>query len=265
MIFWVSGRSPGVYLLENYVYLCDSKIMTIFKKGTNLGDRWTWEMYMSQKCVKTNPHRLHIGKNKKVKPRYRIHELSKEKTLNTHLPWVKVPTTNCLKRERQRERVCVWCCPSHWKCWGVQQGYFWISDNVSMAADASQRKALRYQQTLVGLSQIYLYLPVCLLSCQSLKMFSFPLISCPSTCFTLISPSTHLSLSPLPFNTFLYQLPPAASFLIHPSSARSVSSFVLFFFFLIKDFCKFISAAFKTHSVSAAFTPPMPQNTEWRW
>lgn len=39
-----------------------------------------------------------------------------------------------------------------------------------MAADASQRKALRYQQTLVGLYQIFLYLPACLLSCLSLKM-----------------------------------------------------------------------------------------------
>ncbi|XP_068611379.1 chloride channel protein 1 [Brachionichthys hirsutus] len=29
------------------------------------------------------------------------------------------------------------------------RGYFWISDSVSMAADASQRKALRYQQTLL--------------------------------------------------------------------------------------------------------------------
>ena len=36
------------------------------------------------------------------------------------------------------------CCV-HWV-------YFWASDCVSMAADASQRKALRYQQTLVSLS-----------------------------------------------------------------------------------------------------------------
>lgn len=28
--------------------------------------------------------------------------------------------------------------------------YFWLSASVSMAADASQRKALRYQQTLVS-------------------------------------------------------------------------------------------------------------------
>ncbi|XP_035497098.2 chloride channel protein 1 [Scophthalmus maximus] len=45
--------------------------------------------------------------------------------------------------------MCLWCCKRHWKCWGVQRGYFWISDSVSMAADASQRKALRYQQTLL--------------------------------------------------------------------------------------------------------------------
>lgn len=51
----------------------------------------------------------------------------------------------------------VWCCLHHWKCWGVQRGYFWISDIVSMAADASQRKALRYQQTLVGISSLYLF------------------------------------------------------------------------------------------------------------
>lgn len=47
----------------------------------------------------------------------------------------------------------VWCCKRRWKCWGVQGGYFWISDGVSMAADASQRTALRYQQTLVGVFQ----------------------------------------------------------------------------------------------------------------
>lgn len=28
--------------------------------------------------------------------------------------------------------------------------YFWVSDSVSMAADASDRKALRYKQTLVS-------------------------------------------------------------------------------------------------------------------
>lgn len=36
--------------------------------------------------------------------------------------------------------------------------YFWISDSVSMAADASERKALRYKQTLVSvLFFIYLF------------------------------------------------------------------------------------------------------------
>lgn len=36
-----------------------------------------------------------------------------------------------------------------WECWDRCTVYFWVSDSVSMAADASQRKALRYQQTLV--------------------------------------------------------------------------------------------------------------------
>ncbi|XP_061675843.1 chloride channel protein 1 [Syngnathoides biaculeatus] len=39
--------------------------------------------------------------------------------------------------------------PCQWKCWGVRRGYFWITDSVSMATDASQRKALSYQQTLL--------------------------------------------------------------------------------------------------------------------
>lgn len=77
-----------------------------------------------------------------------------------------------------------------WKCWGVQRGYFWISDSVSMAADASQRKALRYQQTLVGSSTI------CPSPCRpyppSLKTFypsnsDFPLSSTFSFPFPLLS------------------------------------------------------------------------------
>lgn len=63
----------------------------------------------------------------------------------------------------------VWCCLHHWKCWGVQRGYFWISDIVSMAADASHRKALRYQQTLVGFPS--LYLSTCVLSYLFFKLF----------------------------------------------------------------------------------------------
>lgn len=115
--------------------------------------------------------------------------------------------------------VCVWCCPRHWKCWGVQRGYFWISDSVSMAADASQRKALRYQQTLVGLSQIYLIYLSAVLSVSS-NVFSFPLISCPSTCFSL-SPSTHLSLClfqpsfTVPHSLFLILSPPTFQYVFH--------------------------------------------------
>lgn len=36
--------------------------------------------------------------------------------------------------------------------------YFWVSDSVSMAADASERKALRYKQTLVS---VPLLLSIC--------------------------------------------------------------------------------------------------------
>lgn len=78
----------------------------------------------------------------------------------------------CLcKKERECVHVCVWCCLCHWKCWGVQLGYFWISDSVSMAADASQRKALRYQQTLVGPN-----LPVCLCAALSVSENVFCLL-----------------------------------------------------------------------------------------
>lgn len=60
--------------------------------------------------------------------------------------------------------LCTWCvytCDSvcvkvhslslspEWECWDRRTGYFWVSDSVSMAADASQRKALSYQRTLV--------------------------------------------------------------------------------------------------------------------
>lgn len=41
------------------------------------------------------------------------------------------------------------CTTPEWECWDRHTVYFWVSDSVSMAADASQRKALRYHQTLV--------------------------------------------------------------------------------------------------------------------
>lgn len=84
--------------------------------------------------------------------------------------------------------VCVWCCPCHWKCWGVQRGYFWISDSVSMAADASQRKALRYQQTLVGPT----LLPVFYCPSFASSPLSDLAISRPRSSVT--APSLHLSL-----------------------------------------------------------------------
>lgn len=82
--------------------------------------------------------------------------------------------------------ACVWCSQRHWKCWGVQQGYFWISDIVSMAADASQRKALRYQQTLVGVFQFtFTCLSVCL----------FPFVLSHFTCCFFIPPVYLFTLS----------------------------------------------------------------------
>lgn len=56
--------------------------------------------------------------------------------------------------------------------------YFWVSDSVSMAADASERKALRYKQTLVSVPSLFLsfFLPValCDLLCPSLHRLHFP-------------------------------------------------------------------------------------------
>ena len=61
--------------------------------------------------------------------------------------------------------------------------YFWVSDSVSMAADASERKALRYKQTLVSvplsflllfLSVLLVYMSICLSVLQSVSaMFIF--------------------------------------------------------------------------------------------
>ncbi len=55
--------------------------------------------------------------------------------------------------------------------------YFWVSDSVSMAADASDRKALRYKQTLVSVLLLFLLFCVCLWLCLSSCIC--PLVSLP--------------------------------------------------------------------------------------
>ena len=68
--------------------------------------------------------------------------------------------------------------------------YFWVSDSVSMAADASERKALRYKQTLVSVPLSFLLF---LLS-PSLLLSVFVHLSV-STSASLASLSLSLSLS----------------------------------------------------------------------
>lgn len=58
--------------------------------------------------------------------------------------------------------------------------YFWVSDSVSMAADASERKALRYKQTLVSV-------PLLLLLLSAVLSVSTP--ACPSASRLLQFPS----------------------------------------------------------------------------
>ena len=191
---------------------------------------------------------------------------------DVYLTWCEVCV--CVHKSKQesvcaRVCVCVWCCPRHWKCWGVQRGYFWISDSVSMAADASQRKALRYQQTLVGLFP-KLPLPACLSAVLfvSLNIFSLPFsslhVSRPASPSSLHLPICHLVcsnhpllfliLSPWPFQTFIPLLSPshvspAASFLVHQQCFLTSSVLVTSWTRFLQLNVKFISTALK-HSQS---------------
>lgn len=63
--------------------------------------------------------------------------------------------------------------------------YFWVSDSVSMAADASERKALRYKQTLVSV------LPLSSSSFSSASSSSTVLLA-PPACLTFFPPLLHL-------------------------------------------------------------------------
>lgn len=60
--------------------------------------------------------------------------------------------------------------------------YFWVSDSVSMAADASERKALRYKQTLVSVSS------VCLSSSSSppSPLLSRHQLALPCSCLSIV-------------------------------------------------------------------------------
>lgn len=148
-------------------------------------------------------------------------------------------------KERECVCVCVWCCPCHWKCWGVQRGYFWISDSVSMAADASQRKALRYQQTLVGPNLLpVFYSPSYASSPPSNLAIALPHSS-------VVAPSLHLSLGlkqPLAFA--------AAADILHIRHRFLCSSGFLSDFFPRRDAALACAALVSDSQPFAAFTPP---------
>ncbi len=78
--------------------------------------------------------------------------------------------------------------------------YFWVSDSVSMAADASERKALRYKQTLVSVPLSFLLFFLSLLLLLSFCVhLSVSTSACLSHYFSVVcqhflSPS-HLCLS----------------------------------------------------------------------
>lgn len=55
--------------------------------------------------------------------------------------------------------------------------YFWVSDGVSMAADASDRKALRYKQTLVSVPLVS----------SPFSMFTTPKAACQASSDTFSS------------------------------------------------------------------------------
>lgn len=89
---------------------------------------------------------------------------------------VRVNLLQCNAMESVRVCVCVKVLASSTALVMLRQTvsgcvYFWVSDSVSMAADASERKALRYKQTLVSVASVCppLLLPL-LLFCRAISL-----------------------------------------------------------------------------------------------